>query len=80
VASYFADAWQSGLRDRPALELGGSSGSLEDADGVLVHSEGLVQNGMTVGFIRMSGGAVFTDADFDTAFRRAAFHLAAQLD
>jgi nucleoside 2-deoxyribosyltransferase len=79
VAAYFSDVWQSGLRDRPPLELGGASGSREDPDGVLVHSEGLVQNGMTVGFIRMSGGCVFADADFDVAFRRAAIHLAEQL-
>jgi nucleoside 2-deoxyribosyltransferase len=84
VAAYFADAWRAGLRERPPLALGGSSvggssGSLEDPDGVLVHSEGLVQNGMTEGFIRLSGGRVFADADFYEAFRQAAVHLAMRL-
>jgi nucleoside 2-deoxyribosyltransferase len=79
VAAYFADAWRAGLRDRPPLAQGGSSGSLEDPDGILVHSEGLVQNGMTEGFIRLSGGRVFADADFDEAFRQAAAHLATLL-
>ena len=51
------------------LLAGGSSGSLEDPDGMLVHSEGMVQNGMTEGFIRLSGGQVFADADFDAAFQ-----------
>ncbi len=76
VAAYFAEAWDATLRDRPPLAQGGSSGSLEDADGMLVHSEGMVQNGMTEGFIRLSGGRVFADPDFDQAFRQAASYLA----
>ncbi len=76
VEAYFAHAWNGALQERPPLELGGASGSRQDPDGVLLHSEGLVQNGMTVGFIRMSGGEVFADAEFDTAFRKAATRLA----
>ncbi len=79
VAAYFDAAWRSGLRERQPVGKGGSSGSLEDPDGMLVHSEGLVQNGMVEGFIRMAGGFVFANADFDTAFRQAATHLAARL-
>ena len=79
VAAYFHAAWRSGLRDRPPVGEGGSSGSLEDPDGMLVHSEGMMQNGMAEGFIRMSGGIVFAEVDFDTAFRHAATHLAARL-
>jgi nucleoside 2-deoxyribosyltransferase len=67
------------LRPRAPLALGGSSGSLEDENGILVHSEGMVQNGMTEGFIRLSGGLVFADPDFDTAFLLAATHLAGML-
>jgi nucleoside 2-deoxyribosyltransferase len=78
VAAYFRAAWQADLRGRPALAFGGSSGSQEDPDGMLVHSEGLVQNGMTEGFIRMSGGRVCSDADVFAAFRQAAIHLAGQ--
>ena len=77
VAGYFTDAWHAALRDRPPLAQGGASGSLEDPDGMLVHSEGLVQNGMTEGFIRLSGGRVFADPDFFEASRQAAVHLAA---
>ncbi len=76
VAAYFTSAWNAKLQGRPPLAQGGSSGSLEDPDGMLVHSEGMVQNGMIEGFIRLSGGRVFADADFDEAFRQAATHLA----
>ena len=79
VAAYFGEAWRSGLRPRNALAAGGSSGSLEDPDGMLVHSEGLLQNGMTEGFIRMSGGQVFAHEELDEAFRRAAANLAGRL-
>jgi nucleoside 2-deoxyribosyltransferase len=78
VAAYFRAAWNQGLRPRPPLALGGASGSAEDPDGMLVHSEGMVQNGMTEGFIRLSGGQVFVNADLGTGFRKAARHLAAR--
>jgi nucleoside 2-deoxyribosyltransferase len=76
VAAYFTGAWNAELQNRSALAQGGSSGSLEDPDGMLVHSEGMVQNGMTEGFIRLSGGQVFADPNFEEAFRQAATHLA----
>jgi nucleoside 2-deoxyribosyltransferase len=79
VAGYFATAWNAGLRDRAALAVGGSSGDTEDPDGILVHSEGMVQNGMTEGFIRLSGGRVFSDPDFFKAFEMAAADLARRL-
>jgi nucleoside 2-deoxyribosyltransferase len=79
VAAYFARAWNAGLRDRAPLAVGGSSGDREDPDGILVHSEGMVQNGMTEGFIRLSGGRVFSDPDFFTAFAMAAADLARRM-
>jgi nucleoside 2-deoxyribosyltransferase len=79
VEAYFRTAWQAGLRERPPLALGGASGSQEDPDGILVHSEGFTQNAMTEGFIRLSGGRVFAHADVDEAFRQAATHLASLL-
>ena len=78
VADYFVQAWQVELRDRPT-EGGSASGSREDPDGMLVHSEGLLQNGMTEGFIRLSGGDVATDPDLFAAFRIAATRLAGRL-
>ena len=79
VEGYLAAAWNGVSRPRDGLGMGGSSGDREDPDGMLLHSEGLVQNGMTVGFIRMSGGEVFADADREVAFRLAATHLAGRL-
>jgi len=75
VDRYFAAAWQETLQPRPPTpEV--ASGSLEDPDGVLVHSEGMFQNGMAEGFIRLSGGRVFAHPDLQTAFRDAAAYLA----
>ncbi len=79
VAHYFGAAWNTHLRPRTPLDQGGSSGGTEDADGVLVHSEGMVQNGMTEGFIRLSGGRVFAASDLFHAFADAARHLAARI-
>ena len=62
-ARYMAAAWGAPLRPRSPGGPGGASGSMEDADGIMVHSEGMAQNGMVEGFIRLSGGAVFADAD-----------------
>ncbi len=80
VAAYFANAWDATLQDRPPLSQGGSSGCRADPDGMLVHSEGMVQNGMTEGFIRLSGGRVFANADFHAAFRQAATYLTSRLE
>ena len=49
---------------------------MRDADGILVHSQGMVQNGMTQGAIELSGGKVFADLDWEKAFAAAACHLA----
>jgi len=78
VSAYWRAAWGSELRQRAgASEIG--SGSLEDTDGILAHSEGMAQNGMVEGFIRLSGGDIAVDADFFTAFRRAALAMSRRL-
>ncbi len=79
VAALVRDRWGGALRQRAASGAGGTSGDLEDPDGILVHSEGMVQNGMTEGFIRLSGGRVFAHPDPDEAFRMAAADLAGRL-
>ena len=68
VAEYRKLAWGDSLRERKGT---GGSGTTEDADGLIVHSEGMVQNAMTEGFIRMSGGDVAVDPDMLTAFGKA---------
>ncbi len=77
VESYFATAWRERLRARCAVA--GEAIGQEDADGVLVPSDGLVQNAMVDGFIRMSGGRVHADPDFYAAFEAAARDLARRL-
>lgn len=56
-------------------ETGGTSGALRDPDGVLVHSDGKYQNLMIDVAIAQSGGAVYADPDWQTAFAAAAEHL-----
>ncbi|EEB06908.1 nucleoside 2-deoxyribosyltransferase [Schizosaccharomyces japonicus yFS275] len=68
VKDYRATAWKDELVLRTAK---GGSGSFEDADGILVHSEGMYQNIMVEGFIRMSGSSVFVSKDSMDAFRMA---------
>ncbi|WP_051292148.1 nucleoside 2-deoxyribosyltransferase [Acetobacter nitrogenifigens] len=76
VRDYCARAWGEGLRLR---QITGGSGSLEDADGLIVHSEGMVQNGMTEGFIRLSGGSVHVATTLPEALALAAAALAKRL-
>ena len=75
VADFFARSGET-LRPRAPSAQPGSSGAMDDPDGVMVHSQGMVQNGMTEGFIRLSGGRVFASEDLFEAFRQAASHLA----
>jgi nucleoside 2-deoxyribosyltransferase len=58
---------------------GGTSGLLRDPHGMLVHSEGCVQNAMTEIGIELSGGTVFADADWKVAFDAAIALLSARL-
>jgi nucleoside 2-deoxyribosyltransferase len=55
---------------------GGTSGLMRDPQGMLVHSEGCVQNAMTEIGIELTGGAVFADADWTAAFDAAIASLA----
>ncbi|EPX73725.1 nucleoside 2-deoxyribosyltransferase [Schizosaccharomyces octosporus yFS286] len=76
VQAYRKDAWGDELFPRVSK---GGSGSLEDADGLIVHSEGMVQNIMVEGFIRMSGGIVGIHDSIHEAFRIAITALAQNL-
>jgi nucleoside 2-deoxyribosyltransferase len=59
---------------------GGTSGSTRDPDGILIHSEGLVQNGMAQCGIELHGGKVYGHQDWRAAFEAAAMDLAAQFN
>ncbi|GBQ69188.1 nucleoside 2-deoxyribosyltransferase [Ameyamaea chiangmaiensis NBRC 103196] len=79
VAAYWQTAWRVQLRSRQDTgDIG--SGALEDGDGVLAHSEGMLQNGMTEGFIRLSGGDVAVAPTLEESFAVAAERLARRLD
>lgn len=78
VADYWQKAWAQNLRQRKgSAELG--SGDMEDPDGLLAHSEGMLQNGMVQGFIELSGGTIAVHHIFEDAFRLAAERLAGRL-
>lgn len=71
VADFFSGGFGLGLVETGAGTVGGTSGLLRDPDGVLVHSEGCVQNAMVHVGIELAGGAVFADADWEAAFSAA---------
>lgn len=79
VADYFKRVFDERLRAAPANAKGGTSGDKRDPDGILVHSQGCVQNGMTQIGIELGGGKVFADPDWHAAVDRAAAHLAKML-
>ena len=62
----------------PGLK-GGTSGITRDPDGMLVHSEGCMQNAMIEFGIKTSGGQILAHADWELAFDRAAATLSGQL-
>jgi len=78
VQTFFQNCFSLPLVQTEPNALGGTSGALRDPDGALVHSEGMVQNGMTQGGIELAGGAVFCDRDWAKAFDAATACLAAQ--
>jgi nucleoside 2-deoxyribosyltransferase len=59
---------------------GGTSGTIRDADGVLVHSDGYYQNLMIDVSIQKSGGETYVDEDWEKAFDRAAHRIAKILE
>ena len=79
VGDYFRQAHGLPLAAAEPGGKGGTSGTLRDPDGVLVHSQGCLQNAMIDYGIRTAGGQVFSDADWETAFAQAAAHLARRL-
>lgn len=74
VQSYFEQAWSSPLeRHVPETD---EQPRYRDEDGMIVHSEGLLQNAMVEGFIRQSGGGIAVAESILEAFSAAAKDLA----
>ncbi len=71
VEAYFRGVFGAGLAVTAAGTVGATSGAVRDPDGVLVHSEGCVQNAMVHVGIEMSGGVVAADPDWEIAFAAA---------
>jgi nucleoside 2-deoxyribosyltransferase len=76
VRDFMKEAYQLDLHETVPNSSGATSGALRDADGILVHSEGLYQNLMIEMAIEAAGGQVFASPDWKTAFARAARCLA----
>lgn len=79
VRAFFADVFGLPLVPAAPAGVGGLSGGLRDPDGVLVHSEGCVQNAMAHVGITLGGGTVEADATWEAAFGRAVAGLAGRL-
>ena len=75
VEDYMRSVFGEELRTVGKNEKGGTSGALRDPDGILVHSDGMYQNLMIDMAIAKSGGRVFADEDWMSAFEKAAEHL-----
>ena len=74
VQTYFEQAWHTPLtQERPHTA---ARVRWLDADSMIVHSEGLLQNAMVEGFIRQAGGDIAIAEDILDAFRAAAVTLA----
>jgi nucleoside 2-deoxyribosyltransferase len=76
VQQFFERGMGAALVPTAAGAVGGTSGLTRDPHGMLVHSEGCVQNAMTEIGIELAGGAVFADTDWTAAFAAAIASLA----
>lgn len=75
VRAFFADRFGLALSSTAP----GGSGGRRDPDGILVHSEGCLQNAMVQVGIALGGGGVHADPRWETAFEQAVIDLAARL-
>ena len=79
VADFFRDMFGESLVQARAGPVGGTSGVLRDPDGILVHSDGCMQNAMVHVGIELAGGDVVADPDWEVAFRGAIMSVIRQL-
>jgi nucleoside 2-deoxyribosyltransferase len=79
VREFFADVFGMPLSVSATSGTGARSGALRDPDGILVHSEGCLQNGMVHVGIELSGGTIFKNPDWLIAFSAAIESLSFRL-
>ncbi len=79
VRAFFADTFGLPLQTAQPGGTGARSGVLRDPDGILVHSEGCLQNAMMQVAIELSGGGVHADPTWTTAFEQAIIDLSRRL-
>jgi nucleoside 2-deoxyribosyltransferase len=79
VRDHFQNTFGLKLADADPGAKGGASGTMRDPDGILVHSEGCLQNAMIDFGIATGGGQVFGHLEWETAFDQAAACMAALL-
>ena len=79
VRDYFHDVFGLSLTETTPGASGGTSGLTRDPDGMLVHSEGCMQNAMVHIGIELSGGIVAADPRWEHAFAEAISRLSALL-
>lgn len=79
VAGFFKDVFGLGLTRTRTGTVGGTSGLTRDPDGVLVHSEGCLQNAMVHVGIELTGGVVAADPNWEVAFTSAVRSVAGLL-
>jgi nucleoside 2-deoxyribosyltransferase len=78
VRDYFRDTFGLMLVAAQPGAKGGTSGTMRDPDGMLVHSQGCLQNAMIDFGIATEGGQVFGHPDWEMAFSQAAAALASR--
>lgn len=79
VADFFQSVFGQALTRTEAGAVGGTSGVLRDPDGILVHSDGCMQNAMVHTGIELAGGIVSVDPDWEKAFTQAVASVAERL-
>jgi nucleoside 2-deoxyribosyltransferase len=80
VREFFADVFHMPLSVSDTSGTGARSGALRDPDGILVHSEGCLQNAMVHVGIELSGGEIFANPDWLVAFSAAIESLSFRLN
>ncbi len=79
VRAFFAESFGFALSNAAPGGTGSQSGGSRDPDGIMVHSEGCLQNAMVQVGIALGGGGVHADAVWTAAFEQATVDLATRL-